>query len=84
MELFLRDNDVSNWITVSNGVQLKIEYPTYEQEIELSGKLVDCQIDGATSNLIDYFRHTRKILCEGLEGDNEYPNRGRNRVPVEK
>ena len=68
MELFLRDNDVSNWITVSNGVQLKIEYPTYEQEIELSGKLVDCQIDGATSNLIDYFATLVKYCVKDWKG----------------
>ncbi len=39
MKLFLRDNDLSDWVKVGEGVEIKIEYPTPRQEAELMAKL---------------------------------------------
>ena len=56
MELFLRDNDTSEWVELEGGVSLKVAYPTYEQEREISAKFVDCFVPGEGSKpYIDYY-----------------------------
>ena len=56
MELFLRDNDLSEWIELEGGVSLKVAYPTYEQEREISAKFVDCfEAAEGSKPYIDYY-----------------------------
>lgn len=58
MELFLRDNDLTDWIELESGVSLKIAYPTYEQEKEISSKFVDCMgtdIEVTSKPYVDYY-----------------------------
>ncbi len=38
MELFLRDNDTSEWIELEDGVSLKVAYPSPDQEMKLTAK----------------------------------------------
>lgn len=56
MELFLRDNDLSDWIELEGGVSLKIAYPSYEQEKEISAAFVGLSLDEkGYDGFVDYY-----------------------------
>lgn len=73
MELFLRDNDLTDWIELDGGVSLKIAYPTYEQELDLSAKFMNISIseDKDTKSLIEYFTNLVKYCVKDWKGIND-------------
>ena len=71
MELFLRDNDLTDWIELESGVSLKIAYPTYEQEKEISSKFVDCmstELETNSKPYVDYYSLLVRYCVKNWKG----------------
>jgi len=71
MELFLRDNDLTDWIDLEGGVSLKVAYPTYEQEKDLSAKLTDLRRSDIETNskpVIEYYAALIKYCVKDWKG----------------
>ncbi len=69
MELFLRDNDLSDWIELEGGVSLKIAYPSYEQDIILSANFIDAiGKEDNSQQLISYYANLVKFCVKDWKG----------------
>ena len=74
MELFLRDNDTSEWIELEGGVRLKVGYPSPAQEMQLAAKLgemrwTDPSEDTKRTNiLIQYYGMIIKFCVKDWDG----------------
>lgn len=74
MELFLRDNDLSEWIELDEGVSLKIAYPTPEQELKLTSKFGELRWlnpedeSGRTAKMIEYFALLIRFCVKDWKG----------------
>jgi len=71
MEIILRDNGISEWLELADGVKLKIDYPNYEQDLVLGALFVAVQQneDEKQSELSHkYYSNLIKFCVKDWEG----------------
>ena len=71
MEIILRDNGISEWLELADGVKLKIDYPNYEQDLILGALFVAVQQnkDEKQSELSHkYYSNLIKFCVKDWEG----------------
>jgi len=75
MDLFLRDNDLSEWLDLGNGAKFKLAYPTAQQEKELSASTLQISLavgedEKFAKTYLEYWLKLLKYTVKDWDGVN--------------